>query len=195
MIIISICFHHLSDNKGPLTVISFVFISSFLRYLILQYEYTSSKWPSLFERQTSFVENSCVCVSKLAALLAYWPVHRAIFVTLRRRFGVTVESEHVKWKNEFFTSGTNVPPPPYVASCQRRTRCVKGHLRAHSVSRVFSQTNCICLAACIRDAGSLHDKNPSGRLSSLTIENLADVRLRLTDLFRKPINHSVTGRD
>jgi len=71
MIIISICFRHLSDNKGPLIVVSFVFIYFILGYLILKCEYISSKWPYLFERKTSFVENSYVCVSKLAAILAY----------------------------------------------------------------------------------------------------------------------------
>ena len=71
MFIISICFRHLSDNKGPLNVISFVFIYFITGYLILKYEYRSSKWPNLFERKTSFVEYPYVCVSKLAAILAY----------------------------------------------------------------------------------------------------------------------------
>lgn len=70
-IIISIGFRHLSDNKEPLSVISFVFIYLIMGYLIFKYECRSSKWSHLFERQTSFVENSYIRVSKLAAVLAY----------------------------------------------------------------------------------------------------------------------------
>ena len=42
-IIISIGFRHLSDNKEPLSVISFVFIYLIMGYLIFKYECRSSK--------------------------------------------------------------------------------------------------------------------------------------------------------
>jgi hypothetical protein len=109
--------------------------------------------------------------------------------------GLVWQSSRNTWNGRTSSSRAERKFNPNVASFQRRKRCFQGHLRVHSMSRVFSSTNCICLAACIRNAGSLHDKNPTGRLSSLTNENLAVVRLRLTDLPRKPINHSVTGRD
>jgi hypothetical protein len=126
-------------------------------------------------------------------MLAYLPVHNVTFVTLGPRFGVTVKSEKVKWKKKFFTNGTNVYSQTLHHVKEGRLRCVT---RAYPESVIL-----ICLDACIRNAGRLHNKNPSGRFSSLTNENLTDVRLRLTDLLRKHTKHIkhnkhyVTGRD